>query len=142
MVAEQIPQLVRRYGAHMNVQYLFYPLDSACNPAMKGGMHPFACRAAMLAACDTAKFNQVHDDIFAAQEGMNLDSLQGIAKKHGLEECFNSQSTKAAVETAMNQAAKYNLKSTPTIIINGRKIEGSIPNPQFHAIFEELLKNK
>lgn len=142
MVAEQIPQLVRRYGSHMNVQYLFYPLDAACNPAMKGGMHAFACRAAMLSACYPTKFAEIHDEIFAAQEGLNLDVLQGIAKKHKLEACFNDQATKPAVEASMNQAAKYNLKSTPTIIINGRKIEGSIPNPQFHAIFEELLKQK
>jgi protein-disulfide isomerase len=40
----------------------------------------------------------------------------------------------------MNAATKFNLRSTPTIIINGKKIEGSIPTPQFFAIFDELLK--
>lgn len=139
-VADQIPQLIRRYGAHMNVQYMFYPLDSSCNASMKSQIHPYACRAAMLAACDTNKFVAVHDDIFLAQEGMTLEILEGIAKKHDLEKCFQEQSTKALVEASMNQAPKYSLKSTPTLIINGRKIEGSIPNPQFHAIFEELLK--
>lgn len=139
-VAEQTHQLIRLYGDKISVQYLFYPLDSSCNPKMKSPVHPIACRAAMLAACDPAKFAKVHDMIFAAQEGMTLESLKNIADSHGLTECFNSQSSKDAVLAAMNQAEKYNLTSTPTIIINGRKIEGSIPNPQFQAIFDEILK--
>lgn len=139
-VAEQTHQLIRLYGDKISVQYFFYPLDSSCNAKMKSPVHPIACRAAMLAACDADKFSTVHDEIFAAQEGMTLDSLKGIAETHGLTECFNSQSSKDAVLASMNQAEKFNLTSTPTIIINGRKIEGSIPNPQFQAIFDEILK--
>ncbi len=141
LVAEQIPRLVRRYPGKVNVQYMFYPLDSSCNPSMKGAMHQFACRAAELAACDPAKFEVVHDAIFAVQEGLNLDKLSAIAEKHGLKECFENRSSRDAVIASMNEAAKYNLKSTPTIIINGKKIEGSIPNPQFEAIFDDLLAN-
>ncbi len=139
-VADQLHPLVRKYADKINVQYLFYPLDSACNPNVKSAMHEYACRAAMLAACDPAKFVAVHDDIFAAQEGLNLDVLKGIADKHGLSECFNTQATRDAVLTSINQATKYNLRSTPTLIINGRKIEGSVPNPQLEAIFQDLLK--
>jgi predicted DsbA family dithiol-disulfide isomerase/uncharacterized membrane protein len=140
IVAEQVPQLVRRYGKQMNVQYFFYPLDSACNASVKSAMHQYACRAAELAACDPAKFVEVHDEIFAKQEGLNYDVLKAIADKHGLTKCFEDRSTRDAVLASINGATKFNLRSTPTIIINGRKIEGSIPNPQFHAIFDELLK--
>ena len=139
-VADQTHKLIKMYGDKISVQYLFYPLDSSCNTNMKSPMHPFACRAAMLSACDAAKFPKVHDEIFAAQEGMTLDTLKKIAENNSLTECFNAQSTKDAVLASINQATKFSLKSTPTIIINGRKIEGSIPNPQFQAIFDELLK--
>lgn len=140
VVAEQMPQLVRRYAGKINVQYFFYPLDSACNSSVKSAMHQYACRAAMLAACDPAKFNEVHDEIFANQEKLDLDSLKAIADKHGLTACFEGQTTRDAVLASINGATKFNLRSTPTIIINGKKIEGSIPNPHFHAIFDELLK--
>lgn len=140
IVAEQVPQLVRRYGKQMNVQYFFYPLDSACNSSVKSAMHQYACRAAELAACDKNKFVEVHDEIFAKQEGLNYDVLKAIADKHGLTKCFEDRTTRDAVLASINGASKFNLRSTPTIIINGRKIEGSIPNPQFHAIFDELLK--
>lgn len=142
VVAEQLPTLVRQYGDKVNIQYFFYPLDSSCNTNVKSAMHQYACRAAMLAACDPVRFPELHDEIFAGQEGMNLDTLGAIAAKHGLTACFEGQSTRDAVLSAINQASKYNLRSTPTLIINGRKIEGSIPTPQFHAIFEELLKAK
>lgn len=140
IVAEQVPQLIRRYGKQINVQYFFYPLDSACNASVKSAMHQYACRAAELAACDSAKFVEVHDEIFANQEGLNFDKLKSIANKFGLSKCFEERTTRDAVLASINGAAKFNLRSTPTIIINGRKIEGSIPNPQFHAIFDELLK--
>lgn len=140
IVGEQMHALVRRYKDKINVQYFFYPLDSACNTNVKSAMHPVACRAAMLAACDPAKFNAVHDEIFAKQETLRLDSLKSIADKHGLASCFESQNTRDQVLASINAATKFNLRSTPTIIINGKKIEGSIPNPQFEAIFEELLR--
>lgn len=140
IVADQMPQLVRRYGSNISVQYFFYPLDSSCNSSMKSAMHQYACRAAELAACDEKKFLAVHDEIFARQEQLNLDVLTEIAKKFDLLKCFEERSAKDRVLTSMNAATKFNLRSTPTVIINGKKIEGSIPNPQFHAIFDEILK--
>ncbi len=139
MVAEQMTPLARRYAGKINIQYFFYPLDSACNSNVKHAMHPFACRAAMLAACDVNKFAEVHDEIFAHQEGLDLDKLKKIADSHGLTACFDAQTPRDAVLASINAATKFNLKSTPTIIINGKKIEGSIPNPHFEAIFNSLL---
>src|SRR5690606_33581738 len=56
LVSEQIPDLARGYEDKVNIQYLFYPLDNACNPELKREMHRFACKAAYLAACDKEKF--------------------------------------------------------------------------------------
>ena len=141
MVAEQMPELARRYQGKINIQYFFYPLDNKCNPNMKNPMHRNACDAAMIAACDPAKFAEVHDEIFAAQEKIG-DELPKIAQKHDLKNCLENEELKAKVATSINAAAKFNLRSTPTIIINGKKIEGSIPNAQYSAIFDDLLKKK
>lgn len=142
VVAEQIPQLIRRYQDKINVQYMFYPLDAKCNSNVKGRFHQYACDAATLAACDPKKFAEVHDDIFANQDKLESGVLVELAKKHDLNGCIDREDLRNKVIEAINQGTKYNVKSTPTIIVNGKKIEGTIPNTQFFAIFEDILSKK
>jgi protein-disulfide isomerase len=60
-------------------------------------------------------------------------------KKHNLTNCIDNPELKNQIITSINQGTKFNLKSTPTIILNGKKIEGSIPSPQFFAIMDDIL---
>jgi protein-disulfide isomerase len=142
VVADQMPQLIRRYSNQINVQYMFYPLDAKCNSNVKGRFHQNACDAAVLAACDEKKFVEVHDEIFANQDKLETGALTDIAKKFDLKGCLEREDLKNKVIEAINQGSKYNIKSTPTIIVNGKKIEGTIPNTQFFAIFEDILSGK
>lgn len=142
VVADQMPELLRRYKDKMNIQYMFYPLDAKCNSNVKGNFHKHACEAAMIAACDDKKFAEVHDEIFANQAKFPDGVLQDIAKKHDLKGCGENPEILAKVVTAINQGTKFNLKSTPTIILNGKKIEGTIPSAQFFAIFEDILNGQ
>lgn len=140
VVSEQMPGLARRYKDKLNIQYMFFPLDNACNTNVKGSFHQYACKAAILAACDEKKFAEVHDEIFSAQEKLSDDTLMDIAKKHGMEKCLTDEAIKNKVIAIINQAAKYNIRSTPTMIVNGKKIEGTVSDVQFFAIFESILK--
>lgn len=142
VVATQMPDIIRRYPKQVSIQYFFYPLDSKCNSNIKGNFHQYACEAAMIAACDDKKFLEVHDEIFAAQDKLKEGVLRKIADKHGLKNCIGNEELKNKVITAINQGTKFNLKSTPTIIVNGKKIEGTIPSNQFFAIFEDILSGK
>lgn len=142
VVADQIPQLIRQYKDKINVQYMFYPLDAKCNSNVKGRFHDSACDAAMIAACDTNKFVEVHDDIFANQDKLSSTTLADISNKYNLKGCLEREDLKNKVIEAINQGSKFNVKSTPTIIVNGKKIEGTIPNGQFFAIFEDILSKK
>lgn len=141
VVADQMPELARRYGKQINVQYFFYPLDAKCNSNIKGRFHESACDAAMLAACDEKKFVEVHDEIFANQERLESGALKDIIAKFDLKECIND-TNKNKVIASLNQGTKFDLKSTPTIIVNGKKIEGTIPSNQFFAIFEDILNGQ
>lgn len=141
-VSEQLPELVRRYKDKVSIQYVFYPLDAKCNSNVKGRFHEHACDAAQLAACDEKKFLEVHDEIFANQDKLPSGALNDIAKKHNLTGCFENADIKNKVISAINSGTKFNIKSTPTIIVNGKKIEGTIPNTQFFAIFEDILSGK
>ena len=42
----------------------------------------------------------------------------------------------------IKQADEYNIKSTPTLLINGRKIEGVLMPNQLSIILDNLLKKK
>lgn len=141
IVSDQMPEIIRQYGQHLNIQYMFYPLDSKCNANMQSRGHVNACEAAAIAACDADKFHAVHDAIFEHQQTLAND-LKTIAQKHGVESCINNEEAMNKVIQSINQSDKFNLKSTPTIILNGRKIEGTIPTYQFFAIFDEILKGK
>lgn len=141
MVAEQMPELLRRYKGKINIQYFFYPLDNKCNPNMKNGMHRNACDAATIAACDEKQFAEIHDELFANQERL-ADEIPKIAAKHNLKGCEADEAIKTKIAVSINAASKFNLRSTPTIIINGKKIEGSIPNAQYSAIFDDILSLK
>jgi protein-disulfide isomerase/uncharacterized membrane protein len=142
VVAEQMPELVRRYPKQINIQYFFYPLDAKCNSNVKSRFHENACDAAYLAACDEKKFAEVHDEIFANQEKLKSGVLSDIASKHSLNGCIANEENKNKVITAINAATQFSLKSTPTIIVNGKKIEGTIPSGQFFAIFEDILNGQ
>lgn len=139
VVSEQLPELIRRYPKQVSIQYFFFPLDGKCNSSVQTRMHPNACDAAALSACDEKKFAEVHDEIFANQGKLGQGELTNIAKRHGLDKCMADPENMNKIIASINQSTKYNLKSTPTIILNGRKIEGTIPSVQFFAIFEDIL---
>lgn len=140
-VADQVPTLIRGIEDKVNVAYYFFPLDNACNPEMKRSFHEYACKAAYLAACDEDKFLEVHDAIFERQERLNNENLDKWAQEFGLSGCFDNPELQDVVRQTLNTGEQYKLKSTPTLVINGKKIEGSIPTTHLRAIVESILKN-
>ncbi len=139
-VAEQIPQLIRGLKDKVNVAYYFYPLDNACNPAITRSFHQYACQAAFLAACDKEKFGEVHDAIFERQPELSAENLCALGKKNSASvAALKTKRRKRRSLERLTQGEAFQLKSTPTIIINGKKIEGSIPTVHLRAIVESLL---
>jgi protein-disulfide isomerase len=48
--------------------------------------------------------------------------------------------TKEKVQTLIKESTPFNIRSTPTMILNGVKIEGVLPRNQMMALIEGLLK--
>ncbi len=140
-VAKQIPQVIQGIEDKVNVSYYFYPLDNACNPNIKRAFHQFACKAAYLAACDTEKFVEVHDVIFERQRELSFDNLDKWANEFGLKNCFENQEVQDVVKQTINTGDQFNLTSTPTIVINGKVIKGSVPTVYLRAIIKSILEN-
>ncbi len=139
-LSAMMPQLLTRYGGKIDIQYFFYPLDHNCNPSMERPLHQQACRAAYFSTCMPAnQFGTLHDEIFHNQERIS-DYLDESIKKNGVEKCVADPATKAKVVSIINASTPFNIRSTPTFILNGVKIEGVLPPDQLFAIMDEILK--
>lgn len=140
-LSEQIPQLVSRYEGKIDIQYFFYPLDNNCNPAMERPLHQYACKAAYAASCmPPQNFEKVHDTIFSNQDKFDSGFLDQYIKENKLEECVASQATKEKVLAIIKAADPFNIRSTPSFLLNGVKIEGVRPIDQLYSIFDEIVR--
>jgi protein-disulfide isomerase/uncharacterized membrane protein len=139
-LSELMPQILLRYGGKIDIQYFFYPLDSACNPSMERGIHQSACKAAYYAVCrPVADFGVVHDEIFHNQDKIASYIAEKI-KSDKLEACVADPKTKEKVQSIIAAATPFNIRSTPSFLLNGVKIEGVLPADQLFAIMDEILK--
>ncbi len=114
---------------------------------------PESIRAAEAAACanEQGQFWPYHDTIFANQRGENQgafrnDTLKAIAAALGLDEaafndCLDSDRYREAVEAETTAGQERSVRSTPTLFINGEKIEGAIPFEQLQPLIEAELTN-
>ncbi len=139
--ALQAEKLLKRYGHEINIQYFFYPLDPLCNQNVQSDYHDFACQASVLAACDLTKFRQVHNELFNNQEKINEQFLKDTESKFKLTNCFENTEALNSVISSINKADQYQIKSTPTVIINGRRIEGVLSDSHMIDLLNFLIKN-
>jgi len=136
-----LPKIEEKYKGKINIQYFFYPLDHNCNSNINRPLHPLACEAAYMASCaGPEKFKKVHDDIFEAQSGLSMTWIQDYAKKLGVTECMKKPETKQLVVDMINQADSFSVKSTPTQLLNGVKIEGVRQLKEYYALMDDILK--
>jgi protein-disulfide isomerase/uncharacterized membrane protein len=139
--SELLPQIIQKYAGKIDVQYFYYPLDNSCNPNIERAMHHYACKAAYIASCMPAeKFSTTHDELFHNQEKFESGYLDEVIKNNNLEKCVADPATKEKVVALINAATPFNIRSTPTFLLNGVKIEGVLPLDQLSLLFDEILK--
>lgn len=136
--SQMLPKILERYQGKIDVEYYFFPLDSSCNPALTRPLHPFACQAAFVAACDPEHFAQIHDELFQNQEQFSEAWLNQFAKSHGLASCEKGQPVRTKVHDIIMAAGPVGLRSTPTLLLNGKKIAGVLPLDQLFQIMDSL----
>lgn len=135
-----LPEFKNKYAGKININYYFYPLDDACNPSIKRKFHEYACKAAMIAGCEKEKFKEIHDYIFENQSDLDDELLKNIEIKYGMKDCFKNKDVANFIGRSIREGDSFGLDSTPTLMLNGKKIEGIIPNKQMFAIFDYLLE--
>ena len=123
-VSKTFPDKVRVY-------FQDFPLDS---------IHNWARTAAIAGRCvfrqNPAKFWDYFDWVYDNQQNLGMDNFstkfQAFATEQGLDgmqlgRCVDNKSTEADVNKAVDEGYSLQVAATPTIFLNGRKLEGGIP---------------
>lgn len=144
-----LEDLKKDFGDKMNVVFQFFPLDGKCNSVVDKDKHPQSCALSYIAAHDPAKFQAIHDEIFENfQKTRDDEWVRNLARKHGVEDAFTDEETHRIVHAIINTGKEYKptsdrytygIRSTPTMILNGRMIIGTLPKVQLRAIFKAIL---
>ena len=74
------------------------------------------------------------------------DDIGKIARLAGLseddiDECLDNEALqKAILDVARDGQVKYDIKSTPTFVINGKRVPGNLPYEDFQDLFAKAMK--
>lgn len=106
------------------------------------GMHPWARDAAEGAACAAQQgdvfFWKVHDYLFQSQRELTSDNLRGAVVSYAstlarfdtprFRACWDGRQTRAQVEQDLSLGQRIGVHATPTLFLNGSRIEGFRPD--------------
>jgi len=150
---DQLKRFSEEFPGQMNVAFQFFPLEAKCNSVVvEKDLHPGACDLIYLAAYDPAQFMVLHDEIFANfNQARRPEWREELARKYGIEEALDDPYTRDLVQTIINTGTEYDrtsdqytygIRSTPTMIINGRMIIGTLPDEHMREIFLALIEEE
>lgn len=146
------PEILKEYGDRVTFVYKDYPLVE---------IHPWATHAAVDANCLAAQNGDAYwdfaDYIHANQHEVSdqkspsaradeldkLTMLQG--QKHNLDvvklqSCIKAQD-ESGVKASMKEGDAVGVEATPTLFVNGQKIDGAVPISQVRAALDHALRD-
>jgi len=117
--AEVVHKIKERYADRVRFVFRQFPLP------MHGDAH-LAAEAA-LAAQRQGKFWEFHDLLFANQQALSRESLEGYARQvklnlGELQHSLDGQTEKAAVDADVSLGEGVQVNGTPTVFINGKRV--------------------
>jgi protein-disulfide isomerase len=152
MHAMLFPEILKEYGDRVTFIYKDYPLSE---------IHPWAIHAAVNANClaaqnadaywDFADYVHAnkHDVDNEKTQPARFDVLDKMAvlqgQKHNvdaakLQACVKAQN-EDGVRASMKEADGLGVNATPTLFINGQKIDGAVPLNEIRAALDQALKD-
>ena len=151
MHEQLFPTLFKEYGDRVLFIYKDYPLTE---------IHTWATHAAVNANCLSAQNNDAYwdfaDYVHANQKEVNaekgnearfavLDKITLVqGQKHNLDlaklqSCIKAQKDDA-VKSSMKEADGLGVSATPTLFINGEKVDGAVPVSDLRVVFDRALQ--
>ncbi len=135
-VGPTLDEVQRTYGDKVRIVWKHQPLS----------FHPNAVPAAVAAeaAREQGKFWQMHDRLFASQRELSNDTYARLAREIGLDvrrfdESVRSGRARSRIEEDQKLASRIGAEATPTLFVNGEKVEGAVPFTMLKAVIDRKL---
>lgn len=148
-LTQQLDRLKQEFAGRLSVAFQFFPLEGECNDVVPKDLHGGACELAYIAAYDPGLFLTIHDELFANfNAARDPEWRRELAIRYGVEAALEDPATREMVRTIMQTGVEYEqtderythgIRSTPTMIINGRMVIGTLPYEHMRAIFQALV---
>lgn len=132
-----------------------YPLDGTCNgsAALKGYGDGIRCRLAYASYCAEKLYKEgfrYHDYIFDKQEFFHgVSKIEDVDKEicsidqsrcDQMKECMSSEDATNWVKTAAKEGEDAGISGTPTIFVNGKKLDGGQNFMVLKALYSTIQK--
>ena len=128
LAAFHLRGLLWEFRDDVRLYFMNYPLDKKINRYIGKHLHEHAGLAARaaLSAQQRGKFWEFHDDLFRGQENLGEKMILNLAEKYGwdrdgFEKSIDSPEIKQRLLDEIDYAGAA-VPSTPTLIVNGRRI--------------------
>jgi protein-disulfide isomerase len=135
-----LAQVMTAYPTQVRLVYRYLPLST---------LHPDAEKAAEAAVCanNQGKFWEMHDTLFAEQNGLGVAALKEKAKRLGLDfeqfnACLDNDQGSPPVAADAKAAEMLGLESTPASFVNGRFVNGAVSFEELSAMIDDELRRE
>jgi protein-disulfide isomerase len=135
-VGPTLEEVRRAYGDKVRIVWKHQPLP----------MHPNALPAAEAAeaAREQGKFWPMHDRLFASQRELSPDAYERFAREIGLDlrrfqDATRSGKFRSRIQDDQRLAARVGAQATPTLFVNGEKVEGAVPFATLKTVIDRKL---
>ena len=148
----ELHEVLEEFGDKVYFEHRNFPIDRSCNPLIDHEAHHNACHAAFFARCagEQGKFWEATDYLFRLS-AFDLDEPAGTVRSEidrgvevlsldsiGMQDCMKTGRHRAKIVDDINIAEKLGLEATPSIWINGKKLEGQ-NGEILRRIFKKIL---
>jgi protein-disulfide isomerase len=145
------PELFKEYGDRVVFVYKDFPLSE---------IHPWATHAAVNANCLASQNNDAYWDFADFMHGnqREVDAEKGRdnefaaldriamqqAQKHNLDmaklqSCIKAQN-QDAIKASVKEGEAIGVEATPTMFVNGQKVDGALPLSELRTVFDSALQ--
>ena len=147
MLANNMTAILQEYEGKVKLVFMNYPLDISINPYMNHDLHKYSGIAAIAGVCaqEEGNFWDYYVELFGNQKKINREFLLEVAEKQGLnrkkfEERMNNPEVIQSVKSDIEAGKSIDVQGTPSLFINGRRVE-YWNKPEFiKAVINEELK--
>jgi protein-disulfide isomerase len=137
--------LVQAFPTQVRLYFKTYPLE---------GVHPWAKPAAIAARCayrqDAGAFWEFHDWVFENQSAITPENLKDKVMEWAkgrkdvdalqLGQCMDSKATEEDVKQNIAEGQALGVTGTPTLYVNGRKIDQTVDWPSLKRIIDQEIE--